>query len=152
MTKAKKAVMIFLVVALLLGFLWCYWEWPMTMNSLLPEENWVRAELRWCSVADSYYESEFENVELDRLLQQMGAVRLTRSEKRPDLDDHYFQINLYKGEPYPTMIYVGNTGRVQIARELDFDHWEHYEGGEDFYRWLESYSRTLPAVMEILSS
>ena len=79
----------------------------------------------------------------------MGAVQLTRAEKRPYLDDYYFQINLYKGEPYPTMLYVGNTGRVQIARELDFDHWQHYEGGEELYRWLESYSRTLPAVMEI---
>ena len=69
MTKAKKTGRILLALALLLGFLWFYWEWPMTMDSLLPEENWVRTELRWCSVADSYYESEFENAEPDRLLQ-----------------------------------------------------------------------------------
>lgn len=151
MTKVKKTGVIFLVLALLTGGLWFYWEWPMTMDSLLPEDSWVRAELRWCSVSDSYYESEFENAEPDRLVHQMGAVRLTRTEKRPYLDDYYFQINLYKGKPYPTMIYVGNTGRIQIARELDFDHWAHYEGGEAFYHWLESYSRTLPAVMEIPS-
>ena len=151
MTKAKKMGMAFLVFALVLGGLWFYWECPVSMGTLIPEAHWVRAELRWCSVADSFYESEFENVDPDRLVPQMDSVQLTRTEKRPYLDDYYFQINLYKGEAYPTVIYVGNTGRVQIARELDFDHWEHYEGGETFYRYLQSYSQTLPAVIEIPS-
>lgn len=144
MTKGKKIGRIFLVIVLLIGGLWFYWEWPMNMDSLIPEENWVRAELRWSSIASSYYVPEFENMELDRLLTQMGAVKLTRAEERDYLDDQYFQILLFKGEAYPTMIYVGDTGNVQIARELDFDHWKCYEGGADFYRWLESYSQKLP--------
>ena len=146
MRRSKKIT--FSVLILVLFGLWWYWECPMTMDSLLPQENWIRVELRWCNVADAYYEPEFQKLELDKLLTQMKSVKLTRTEQRTYLDDQYFQINLFKGEAYPTMIYVGNTGRVQIARELDFDHWKHYEGGVAFYRFLENYSQTLPAVYD----
>ena len=146
MAERKRLLIAALGILLLLSGLWLYWEWPMTMASLLPEENWVRAELRWGSVTSSYYVPEFVNPDPDRILSQMGAVKLTRAEERDHLDDRYFQIILYKGEPYPAMIYVGDTGNVQIARELDFDHWQNYEGGEAFYRWLENYSENLSAV------
>jgi len=149
MTKAKKTGAVFLATMLLISLLWCYWEWPMSMASLLPEENWVRAELCWGSGISSYHVPEFENPELDKLLSQMDAVKLNRAEPRNYLDDNYFQIILYKGESYPTMIYVGDAGNVQIARELDFDHWKCYEGGADFYRWLESYSQTLSALYDL---
>ena len=152
MAKRKRLLIAALGILLLLGGLWVYWEWPVTMASLLPEANWVRAELRWGSVTSSYYVPEFENPEPDSLLSQMGAVKLTRSEDRDYLDDRYFQIILYKGESYPTMIYVGDAGNVQIARELDFAHWQNYEGGEAFYHWLENYSESLSAVYDLPES
>ena len=149
MTKAKKRILSCCVLFLVITGLWIYWERPMTMDSLIPEENWTRVELRKGSAVSSYYEGEFENPELDRILTQMGAVRLSRAERRNYLDDAYFQILLFQGEAYPTMIYVGCDGNVQIAAELDFDNWKCYEGGEEFYRWLESDSRSLSAVYNI---
>ena len=146
MTKAKKTGAVFLATMLLISLLWCYWEWPMSMASLLPEENWVRAELCWGSGISSYHVPEFENPELDKLLSQMDVVKLNRAEARNYLDDRYFQIILYKGKSYPTMIYVGDAGNVQIARELDFDHWKNYEGGEELYRYLSNLSQRLPAI------
>lgn len=149
MSKAKKTGLFLCVLFFAVGGLWLYWEWPMPMDTLLPKENWVRMELCRGGVTDSYFETDFENPELDKVLPQMGAVRLTRAQKRSYLDDQYFQIILYKGESYPTMIYVGSAGNVQIAKELDFDHWKTYEGGEPFYRYLQNYSQTLPAVYDI---
>lgn len=149
MRKGKKLAIALCVLALLIGSLWLYWEWPMTMDTLIPEESWVRAELRHGVADGDGQDMEFEAPELDRILPQMGAVRLTRAEKRHYMDDRYFQIILYNGETYPTMIYVGSTGRVKIAQHLDFDHWKDYEGGEDFYRYLENYSRNLSAVIEV---
>ena len=149
MTKSKKIAFVCCALALIVSSLWIYWERPMTMDALIPEENWTRVELRKGAAVSSYYEGEFEDPELDRILSQMGAVRLTRAEKRNYPDDEYFQILLFKGESYPTMIYAGSAGYVQIAAELDFDHWKCYEGGEEFYRWLESYSHSLSAVYSI---
>ena len=151
MKKAKKIGLFLCGFVLMISGLWLYWEWPMPMDTLLPQENWVRMELRRGSVTDSYFETDFENPELDKVLPQMGAVRLTRAQKRSYLDDQYFQIILYKGESYPTMIYVGSAGNVQIAKELDFDHWKNYEGGENFYRYLQNYSKNLCAVYNIES-
>ncbi len=149
MAKSKKWLIAVFAACLAIASLWFYWEWPLRMDTLIPEESWTRVELRYGVGNGKSQETKFEAPALDRILPQMGAVRLTRAEKRSYLDDQYFQIILYHGEAYPTMLYVGSTGRVQIARELDFDHWKDYEGGEAFYRYLESYSRTLPALYEV---
>lgn len=149
MKKSKRILLPVLFVCLLAAGLWLYWEWPMTMDTLIPEESWVRVELRHGAWEGDFQEMTFESPELDRILPQMGAVRLTRAEKRTYLDDRYFQIILHNGETYSTMLYVGSTGHVQIAKELDFDHWKNYEGGEAFYRYLENYSRSLSAIIEV---
>lgn len=149
MKKSKPLLLTALILCLVVTGLWLYWEWPMTMNTLIPAETWTRVELRYGVANGAGHNMEFESPEMDRILPQMGAVRLTRAEKRTYLDDRYFQIILYNGETYPTMLYVGDTGRIQIARHLDFDHWKDYEGGEDFFRYLEGYSQNLPAVIEI---
>ena len=149
MKKSKPLLLTVLLLCLIVTGLWLYWEWPMTMSTLIPEETWTRVGLRYGVASGDGHDMEFESPELDRILPQMGAVRLTRAEKRTYLDDRYFQIILYNGEINPTMLSVGNTGRVQIARHLDFDRWKDYEGGEDFFRYLESYSQNLPAVIEI---
>ena len=149
MTKKKKITLLCCVLALMLSSLWIYWERPMTMDRLIPEEAWGKVELHYGAVENAWKEVAFEDPDLDRILSQMNAVRLTRAGNRSFLDDQYFQIILYHGKPYPTMIYVGCTGSVQIARELDFEHWRCYEGGGDFYNWLQSYSQNLSAVFDM---
>ena len=149
MNKRKKITIFVCILILTIGSLWLYWEWPMAMDTLLPEETWTRAELRYGVSDGSGRDVEFENPALDRILPQLGAVRLTRTENRPYMDDRYFKITLYNGETHPTMIYVGSTGYIHIAEHLDFDHWKTYEGGEDFFRYLDNYSRNLPAVIEV---
>lgn len=149
MKKVKKMMLACCVLALIVSSLWIYWEWPMTMDTLIPEEAWIKVELRCGGVENEWKEVTFEDPDPDIILPQINAVRLNRAENRSFLDDQYFQIILYHGQPYPTMIYVGCTGRVQIARELDFGRWKCYEGGEDFYRWLQSYSRNLSAVFDM---
>lgn len=149
MKKSKPLFLTALILCLIVTGLWIYWEWPMTMNTLIPSETWTRVELRYGVSGGDGHDMEFESPEPDRILPQMGAVRLTRAEKHTYLDDEYFQIILYNGETYPTMLYVGSTGRVQIAQHMDFDRWKDYEGGEDFYRYLLNYSQNLPAVIDI---
>lgn len=146
MTKVKKTGAIFLAAALLIGVLWFYWEYPVSLGSRIPEATWVKVELRQEEGAATGAYIEFLEPPLDEILTQLDATRVTRMGKDRLLDGKYFQLLLYKGEAYPTMLYVEENGQIHVAAELDFDHWKNYEGGKTLYSYLSNLSQRLSAV------
>lgn len=149
MTKAKRIGISLCVLALVIGGLWFYWERPLTLGDLIPQEEWVRLELKQDDATNTGTYITFQEPPMDKILMQLKATRVTRAEKDRLLSGKYFQLLLYKGVSYPTMLYVEENGQIHIAAELDFDHWKNYEGGEELYIYLSILSKTLSAAIPV---
>lgn len=143
MSKAKKILIAVLAGCLILGGLWQCWEWEMPISDRIPEETWTRLELRQEMEAGTGLQREFE-APLEPILTRLKETRVTRRGEDHSLSEGTFQILLYKGEAYPTMLYVEPDGTIHIAKELDFTNWKQYEGGEELYEFLTAYSQELP--------
>ena len=151
MKKAQKIVIVFSVLVLLTAALWWYWERPLSLDTLLPEEQWVRMELEQMLPNNLTGDLRFQNPPMEKILELLPAVRVTRAENRPYVDDECFRITLYKGEAWPTVLYVGSSGRVEIAADMQFDDWKCYEGGEALYRYLYHLSQNLAGTVTVPS-
>ena len=130
-----KMLLIALCVLLLLGVsLWLYWETDLPLMEQIPDEEWVKLEFSIGEPgADEY---GIIPPALDAVLTAIADTRVTRHSEIRGLSYPYFRLVLYKGEAYPTLIYVQENGWVTIAEELDFDHYRYYEGGEELYQAL----------------
>lgn len=149
MTKAKKTAIALLVLALLIGGLWFYWERPLSLGDLIPQEAWTGLELMQDDATNTGAFITFRNPPLEEILTQIQATRVTRAPKDRLLEEKHFQIMLKKGLPYPTMLYVEENGQIHVAADLDFDHWKNYEGGEELYIYLSIMSKNLSAIYPV---
>lgn len=149
MTKAKRTGSIALVLALVIGCLWFYWAWPLSLGNLIPQEKWIGMELMQDSGDNTGMYVTYQGVPMEEILTQIQATRVSRGAKDSLLGGKYFQILLKKALPYPTMLYVEENGQIHIAAELDFDHWENYEGGEELYTYLSILSKNLSAAYPV---
>ena len=134
--KSKRSFLLILVICLLAVALWFYWEQSFSLASVLPEEQWIRAEI-WVGdpgIGDTKWEGE---IDLNALLMEMEQTHVTRGPDFPGMTQPYFRLTLYKGEAYPTIICVVKNGQISVAKELDFDHYKYYEGGEELYIALQ---------------
>ena len=149
MTRAKKTGIAVLVLALVIGGLWFYWERPISLGELIPQEEWTGLELLQDDAANTDAHLTFQEPPLEEILIRIQATRVTRAAKDRLLGGKYFQILLKKGLPYPTMLYVEENGQIHVAAELDFDHWKNYEGGEELYTYLSILTKTLPVACPV---
>lgn len=140
MKMSKKSFLAGLLVFVLVVAAWFYWEQTFTLNSVLPEENWVRAEIHIGTpgVGDEQWQG---TVDLEAVLTALEYARVSRGPEFSGMTQPYFQLTLYKGEAYPTHITVVKNGQVSVAEELDFDNYKYYEGGD----WLYAALLTLTA-------
>lgn len=132
-------------ILLLLG-LWLYWEYPISLLDRLPKENWVRMELEKQVQSDLNGDTLYMDIPMEQILTQLDGTTVSRAAKKEHLEDEVFRITLYKGEAWPTVIYVGPSGRVDVAADMQFDDWKYYEGGEVLYTYLKALTLDLPAV------
>jgi hypothetical protein len=134
MSKAKM-LLIAVCVLLLLGVsLWLYWETDLPLMEQIPDEQWAKLEI---SVGDpGEGDTKIDPPALESVLTAIADTQVTRHSEIRGLSYPYFRLLLYKGEAYPTLIYVQENGWVTIAEELDFDHYRYYEGGEELYQAL----------------
>lgn len=146
MTKAKRTGIAVLALALVIGGLWFYWERPLSLGELIPQEAWIGLDLLQDDATNTGTFITFQEAPLDEILTQIQATRVTRAPKDRLLEEKHFQLMLKKGQPYPTMLYVEANGQIHIAVELDFGHWKNYEGGQELYRYLSILSKNLPAL------
>ena len=144
MTTAKKFAVAFCVLALAVGGLWYYWEYPVPLDRLIPEEQWVRMEMEQSL---SHSNMVFEDPPMEDVLALFPAIRVTRAQNSDYVEDDSFHITLFKGEAWPTMMYVSPSGGIKIAADMDFDNWKCYEGGEALYQYLDMCSKTLTALL-----
>ncbi len=149
MKNLKKITVALCLLALVNGGLWWYWEKPMPLDSLVPDEQWTKMDLERTFPENPAGDFKFEHAPLEDVLAMLPAIRVTRAEGKRHLEDDCFRITFYKGEPWPTVMYVSSTGRVDIATDLDFDHWKNYEGGEALYLYLSILSQTLSGTLPV---
>lgn len=149
MTKGKKIAAILCLLTLIFGGLWWYWEYPLPLDTLIPEAQWVRMDLEHMLPGNLAGDLKFDDPPMEEFLELLPGIRVTRGEERPYLDDECFRITLYKGEAWPTVLYVGSTGRVDIAADMQFDNWKYYEGGEALYLYLSILSQTLSGTLPV---
>ena len=149
MKNLKKITAAICLLALVNGGLWWYWERPLPLDRLIPQEQWVRMELEQMLPNNLAGDLEFQDPPMEEILELLPAVRVTRAEKRHYLDDECFRITLYKGEAWPTVLYVDSSGRIDIAADMQFDDWKNYEGGEALYRYLYNLSQNLAGTVPV---
>lgn len=149
MKNLKRITAAFFLLALINGSLWWYWEKPMPLDSLVPDEQWKKMDLEWMLPDHSAGDLKFEHAPLEDVLAMLPAIRVTRAEGKRHQEDDCFRITFYKGEPWPTVMYVSSTGRVDIAADMDFDHWKNYEGGEALYLYLSILRQTLSGTLPV---
>lgn len=149
MTKAKIPGIAVLVLLLVIGSLWFYWERPISLGKRIPQEAWSGLELLQDDATNTGTFITFQAPPLDEILDQIQATRVTRASKDRLLEGKHFQIILKKGLPYPTMLYVEENGQIHVAADLDFDHWKNYEGGEELYAYLSILSKNLSATYPV---
>lgn len=149
MTKAKIPGIAVLVLLLVIGSLWFYWERPISLGERIPQEAWSGLELLQDDATNTGTFITFQAPPLDEILDQIQATRVTRASKDRLLEGKHFQIILKKGLPYPTMLYVEENGQIHVAADLDFDHWKNYEGGEELYAYLSILSKNLSATYPV---
>ncbi len=132
--KNKTALLAICVLLLVLcAALWMYWERQIPMIELLPEEDWVKLDMRISEAGTG--DREIDPPELEKVLEAIGKAKVTRGPEYKDVSGS-FRLALYKGEGYPTVIYVSEDGKIAIAAEMDVDNWRYYEGGEELYKAL----------------
>ena len=149
MTRLQKMVGCICILSLVLAGLWWYWERPMPLNQLLPKEQWVRMQLEQMLLEKLTGDMAFAEPPLEDFLENLPSIRVNRAEKNPAVEDESFRITLYKGEAWPTVMYVSPSGRISIAADMQFDDWKAYEGGEALYQYLYHISRNLSGVIPV---
>lgn len=147
MTKAKKIAIAICVLALVIGGLWLYWERPIPLGDLIPEEEWVGMDLEQMVPTNPNGDIKFEEPPMEEILTQIRILRVSRDEENRLGDDEAFRITLYKRDAWPTVIYVKSTGEVHVAADMQLDGWKYYKGAEALYVYLSNLSQTLPAVV-----
>lgn len=147
MTTVRKFTVAFCVFALVAGGLWWYWECPISLENLIPEEKWVRMEMEQTLPHNMAGNLVFKDPPMEDVLSLLPVIRVTRAQNSNFVEDNSFRITLYKGEAWPTVMYVSPSGGIKIAAELDFDNWKCYEGGEALYQYLYTCSKTLTALL-----
>lgn len=152
MKKTKRIAAVICMLFLVLGGLWWYWEYPHPLNELIPDENWVRMEMEQTLPYNMAGNLVFEDPPMEDVLALLPAIRVTRAQNSNHVEDDSFRITLFKGEAWPTVMYISPTGKIQIAAELDFANWKCYEGGEALYQYLYTCSKTLTALLPLENS
>ena len=152
MKKTKRIAAVICMLLLVLGGLWWYWEYPHPLNELIPDENWARMEMEQTRPYNMAGDLTFENPPMESVLALLPAVRVTRAQNSNYVEDDSFRITLFKGEAWPTVMYISPTGKIQIAAELDFNNWKCYEGGEALYQYLYTCSKTLTVLLSLENS
>ena len=134
MSKGKVLLIAVGVLLILSLSAWIYWETPLSLADRLPQERWVSLEF---AVGDPGIEEYgIQPPALEAVLDAIGETRVSRYSELEGLYYPYFRLLLYKGEAYPTLLYVQKNGWITLAEGLDFDHSRYYEGGEELYRAL----------------
>ena len=152
MKKTKLMATVICVLLLVIGSLWWYWEYPLALNELIPKENWARMEMEQMLPYNMSGNLTFEDPPMEDVLALLPAIRVTRAQNSNYVEDDSFRITLFKGEAWPTVMYISPTGKIQIAAELEFDNWKCYEGGEALYQYLHTCSKTLTALLPVENS
>lgn len=135
MKKAKKIVLIGLILCALALSAWLYWERAFPLADVLPEEDWIRVQIDigdpgvgqepWQGTADP-----------ETVLTALEQAQVTRGPEFRSMSLPYFQLTLFKGESYPTHITVVANGQISVAVELDFDNYRYYEDNGELYAAL----------------
>lgn len=137
MSRFQKVILGFLMAVLVIAGIWAWWEREIPLMDLLPDTAWTSVRLLTGDVNSPEREQELAEPPLGDILTAVSEAKVTRTSRNSHLDDSYFQFYLCPEEGYPTVVYVNQNGQIQVAADMDLDHYQYYEDGEDLYKALE---------------
>lgn len=138
MSRFQKAILGFLMAVLVIVGIWAWWERAIPLMDLLPDTAWTSVRLLVGDTNSPEREQELAEPPLEDILTAISEAKVTRASRNSHLDDNYFLLYLCPQKGYPTVVYVNQNGRLQIAANMDLDHYQYCEGGENLYKALES--------------
>lgn len=114
-----------------------------SLGALLPEDNFSAAELEQMREEDLDGDIRFVAPAVEEILTLLRNTRVKAGPEKRDIENRAFRISLYREGSWPTVLYVAPSGRVAVAVDMAFDHWEYYQGGRELYEALEALAQTL---------
>ena len=143
MSRFQKAILGFLMAVLVIAGIWAWWEREIPLMDLLPDTAWTSVRLLTGDANSPEREQKLAEPPLEDIFAAVSEAKVTRASRNSHLYDNDFLLYLYPEKGYPTVVYVNQNGRLQIAANMDLDHYQYCEGGENLYKVLESICASL---------
>ena len=138
MKKLWKILIPVLAVLVLCAGVWVYYERPIVLADVLPEENWTEI------IGYKFYDrpghpyKEIGNLAPEQLLDALARTTVTRGGAFRGISQNYYQLDLCRDDGPSTLIYVLEDGRVSIAIDHDTEHYQYFEDSGTLYLELEA--------------
>ena len=135
MKKHTKTIIATVLLALVIGGLWFYWEQELVLGDIIPEgDNKVQFYINVAGVGatDIPLDDQIESL----MLEAVRSATVTRGGEFHALPTYCYELRL-TGDGYPTLVYVGKDGRISVAVELDLDHYLYFEDHGELYAALD---------------
>ncbi len=135
MKKHTKIIIAIILLALIIGGLWFYWEQELVLGDVIPAgDNKVQFYIVTPGMGST-------DIQLDEQIEELipEAVRSAKVTRGPEfhaLPEYCYELRLH-GDGYPTLIYVGRDGRISVAVDLDLDHYQYFEDHGELYAALD---------------
>ena len=134
MKKSTKTLVLLLVLALIIGGLWYYWERPIQISDLIPA-GYTKVQFSIAAPGFGYMEQELDQQTQEKILDLVYSSTVTRHDGYDALPNNCYELRLCS-DGYPTLIYVGKDGRMSMAIDWDLDHYKYFEDDGQLYQAL----------------
>ena len=134
MKKSTKILVLLLVLALIIGGLWYYWERPIQISDLIPA-GYTKVQFSIAAPSFGYIEQELDQQTQEKILNLVYSSTVTRHDGYDALPSNCYELRLFS-DGFPTLIYVGKDGRMSMAVDWDLDHYKYFEDDGQLYQAL----------------
>lgn len=135
MQKSRKFLIAVLVLALVIGGLWFYWEQDLVLGDVIPAgDNNVQFRIPTAGVGATEIPLDEQTGSL--MLEAVRSAKVTRGPKYRTLPGNCYELYLY-GDGYATLVYVSNYGHISVAVDLDLDHYQYFEDHGELFAALD---------------
>ena len=135
MKKHTKTIIATVLLALVIGGLWFYWEQELVLGDIIPDGD-MRVQFYIATPGVGATDIQLDDQIESLMLEAVRSATVTRGGEFHALPTYCYELRL-TGDSYPTLVYVGKDGRISVAVELDLDHYLYFEDHGELYAALD---------------
>ena len=132
MKKHTKTIIAIVLLALVIGGLWFYWEQELVLGDIIPAGD-MRVQFYIVTPGVGATDIQLDDRIESLMLEAVRSATVTRGPKH---STHSYELRL-TGDGYPTLVYLDSYGHIAVAVELDLDHYLYFEDHGELYAALD---------------